>query len=139
MIQKVIWLFICRGKSLLPQLGLHFGSKKTGKKIDSFRGFVDKFSLFQNLSEALGTTHKTIPLFNSPDPSPHTPPPQFDPPDYQFGLFLFHKFSNLTPLPQTIPKTTLLPLYDPRLSLLSPALVDIISSCRTRVIANGML
>ena len=29
------------------QLGLHFGSKKTRKIVDSFRGFVEKFSLFR--------------------------------------------------------------------------------------------
>ena len=43
-------------KNETVQLELHFGSKeKTRLNIDSFRGYIEKFSLFSNRSEALGT------------------------------------------------------------------------------------
>ena len=49
----------CVAKWIGLQLsGLHFGSKKTGKNIDNFRRFINKFGLFSNRSEA------------SPPPSP---------------------------------------------------------------------
>ena len=45
---------LCRWRGALYMvLGLHFGSKKPQWSFDSFRGFIEKFSLFSNGSETV--------------------------------------------------------------------------------------